>query len=70
MSFLRDPYTYITTCYIIAIDWIATHINLATSALVGLGGLITIIMGIMHRRKKYRLEIRIKEAELRRIERN
>jgi hypothetical protein len=73
MNILRDPYTYITTGYIIIIDWVATHINIATSVLVGIGGLVTVIMGIYHRRKKNKLEIQrleidilIRQQELRR----
>lgn len=68
MSFLKDPYTYLTTGFVIMVDIIAAYINPIVSVLIGFGGLVTVVMGMHHRRKKYRLEIKIKEAELRRLE--
>ena len=78
---LKDPWTYISSGAILMVNWLATHLNPIMGFLAGLAGLITLVYGIVEKRKKakfheqeesrraeeHALEMEIKRAELERL---
>jgi hypothetical protein len=67
---LKDPWTYLSTGMIIAVQWVMAHVNIMFGIIMGLGGIITLVFRIKADMKKSKIqdiELKIKEEELRRM---
>ncbi len=67
---IRDPWTYIATVGTVVVQWVMTHGSTVVGLLMGVGGIITIGLGIKEKIKKNKLlDLEIAEEEERKRER-
>jgi hypothetical protein len=67
---LKDPWTYLSTGMIIAVQWVMAHVNIMFGIIMGLGGIITLVFRIKADMKKSRIqdiEMQIRQEELNRL---